>query len=461
MIPVITKTDKIEGALDYNENKVNAKKATFISSNMIDYDTSIGLTKEDIKVAFSERLRVNRRTKNPIVRISLNVHPDDVSGMDDYKWERIAEDYLKEMGYEDQPYVIYRHNDTKREHIHIITTDIDKYGKKVVNDKFYKIKSEVVRRMLEERHHLISADISKNINEKEKIGHQKIDINKNIAHQIKDIIEFGKTYRYGTIGEFTAFLETFNVGSSVEYSDKKEVSGLLFFPTDDNGKRLGSSIKSSSLGNRFNHTAILNNATKDNIIKKGRNAKTKERIESSVQKLFTDIKSGKNDKEAFNVFKQEIQKQDINVVFRTNDKNRIYGVTFIDNRGKNIVNGSKLGKLFTANSFNEVLKRDVFVIEKDNAENLWHKSINTQSQPQKQRHAINEDTYIQQEQKQAKDTSELLSMWDDIYSGDYKSELFSTTGHIQRESSSRDSQLPEWKKRKKKSKTKKTYKTNI
>ena len=41
----------------------------------------------------------------------------------------------------------------------------------------------------------------------------------------------------------------------------------------------------------------------------------------------------------------------IDVVFRENGEGRIYGATFIDHRNREVYNGSRLGKEFSANAF--------------------------------------------------------------------------------------------------------------
>jgi hypothetical protein len=51
-------------------------------------------------------------------------------------------------------------------------------------------------------------------------------------------------------------------------------------------------------------------------------------------------------------FEQALQKQNISVLFRENSEGRIYGVTFIDHAQKCVFNGSRLGKDFSANTFN-------------------------------------------------------------------------------------------------------------
>ena len=55
-------------------------------------------------------------------------------------------------------------------------------------------------------------------------------------------------------------------------------------------------------------------------------------------------------------FINQLHENGLDVVFRKNDTGRIYGVTFIDHKSKTVFNGSRLGKDFSANVFNELLK---------------------------------------------------------------------------------------------------------
>ena len=52
-------------------------------------------------------------------------------------------------------------------------------------------------------------------------------------------------------------------------------------------------------------------------------------------------------------FEKALEKQGVSVLFRTNEQGRIYGATFIDHEQKAVFNGSRLGKEFSANIFND------------------------------------------------------------------------------------------------------------
>ncbi len=66
-------------------------------------------------------------TKNRYAHISLNLPHGE--HLDDRTFYKISEEYMENMGYGKQPYVVVRHNDTKHEHVHIVTTNVKEDGK--------------------------------------------------------------------------------------------------------------------------------------------------------------------------------------------------------------------------------------------------------------------------------------------------------------------------------------------
>lgn len=64
-----------------------------------------------------------------MIHLSLNPHPDD--RLSDGQLEAIGREYMEKLGYGDQPYIIFRHEDNARPHIHIVSLRIDEQGRKI------------------------------------------------------------------------------------------------------------------------------------------------------------------------------------------------------------------------------------------------------------------------------------------------------------------------------------------
>ncbi|WP_289110539.1 relaxase/mobilization nuclease domain-containing protein, partial [uncultured Alistipes sp.] len=45
-----------------------------------------------------------------------------------------AKEYMERMGYGDQPYIVFKHNDISREHLHLVSLRVDENGHKLSHD---------------------------------------------------------------------------------------------------------------------------------------------------------------------------------------------------------------------------------------------------------------------------------------------------------------------------------------
>lgn len=79
--------------------------------------------------AFENYLLANRNTEKPILHISLNPSLDD--RLTDGQFAELAKEYMQKMGYGDQPYIVYIHEDIDRRHIHIVSTCVNEKGEKI------------------------------------------------------------------------------------------------------------------------------------------------------------------------------------------------------------------------------------------------------------------------------------------------------------------------------------------
>ena len=95
------------GALAYNQNKVDSEEAKVLFSNRMllseDGNFSIG----ECMRSFEIQMPVQLSTRKPILHISINPHPEDV--LTDQQLSDIAKEYMRKLGYGDQPYLVYKH----------------------------------------------------------------------------------------------------------------------------------------------------------------------------------------------------------------------------------------------------------------------------------------------------------------------------------------------------------------
>jgi hypothetical protein len=64
---------------------------------------------------------------------------------------------MQKMGYGDQPFIVYLHEDIERRHIHIVSSRVDENGTKI-DGNFERRRSMNVCRELEQKYGLIPAD---------------------------------------------------------------------------------------------------------------------------------------------------------------------------------------------------------------------------------------------------------------------------------------------------------------
>ena len=108
---------------------------------------------------------------------------------------------------------------------------------------------------------------------------------------------------------------------------------------------MGNPVKASRIGKSVGYEAVQRRMEKSGEAIK--NGKLKERTRKIVATAMQTARSRKE-------LEQQLKKQGIDVVFRQNDSGRIYGVTFIDHDSRVVLNGSRLGKEYSANVFNDL-----------------------------------------------------------------------------------------------------------
>lgn len=336
MVAKISLDNSLYGAINYNGEKINKENGRLLDTNKIYNDGSGHI---DVKRAFADFMQwmpSTTKTERPMVHISLNPHPDDV--LTDAQLTAIAREYMEKMGFGDMPYMVYKHTDINRHHMHIVALRVRTDGS-CISDKNNFYRSKEITRELEKKYGLKTA-------EREKVTPDtpllKVDPSGDLKKQVAAVVKIvGMRYKFQTLGEYNAVLGLFNV--KCENTDGRvngrEYHGMIYFPIDDNGNPIASPFKSSRLGKFAGREAI-----------ETKFEKAGEKIDvAPTKRVVSEVLSqcsGKDD------FIAKLKEKDIDVVFRYTAEGRIYGATFVDHNTMTVLNGSRMGKEFAANALN-------------------------------------------------------------------------------------------------------------
>ncbi|WP_299183218.1 conjugal transfer protein MobB [uncultured Chryseobacterium sp.] len=344
MIAKIGKGENLWGALTYNQQKVDNENGTVLFTNKIpdlwDHPYSVRFFHQ----YFEPYLIANNKTEKPVRHISLNPDPNDK--VDDKIYREMAQQYMQEMGYGNQPYVVFKHTDIDRTHIHIVTTCVQIDGKKI-SDRYDHSRSMEACRKLEKQYNLKVTGANRNLNQSSIF--KPVDYTKgNIKTQLSSILRhMPQTYSFQSIGAYRALLSQFNI--SVEEVNGelhgKMRKGMVYFATDKNGKKISNPFKSSLFGR---HAGVENI---QELIEKSKVKMKNDPLKFILKRTIgTAISTSRTE----TAFKKQLLEQGTATVIRKNDDGRIYGITFIDHNSKSVWNGSQLGKELSANSFNKL-----------------------------------------------------------------------------------------------------------
>ena len=341
MIAKISATENLGGALGYNFKKVEKGEASILLAAELYQDREGRYTMEDVLADMEALIPKKCRTKKTVFHCSLNPHPDEK--LSDEQLTQIAKEYMEALGYGKQPYIVFKHNDIAREHIHIVSLRVDSKGRKI-NDKYEGRRSKKITDALEKKYHLIP---SSKVSEKPTAETPKIDATQgNIKEQVSNTVRSVlKHYSFCSLGELNAILSRYNLAVEevkTEYRGKR-YDGLVYVPTDDKGNKVSTPIHASDIGRGVGYAAVQNKMQKSKQM-------VKPLIPAVRRKVLEVMRTSPQTEERL---RQRLEEQGLCVVIRKNEGGRIYGITFIDDEKGIAFNGSRLGKGYTANKFNE------------------------------------------------------------------------------------------------------------
>ncbi|HMR20431.1 MAG TPA: relaxase/mobilization nuclease domain-containing protein, partial [Sphingobacterium sp.] len=165
MIAKIGKGENLYGVISYNQQKIDSENGQVLLLNRIPETLDNTYSTSYLHQCFEPYLSANIRTEKPVRHISLN--PDPADRVSDGQFVEMAQQYMERMGYGNQPYIVFKHTDIERTHIHIVTVCVGLDGKKLP-DSYDHPRSMAICRDLEQTYNLIPAT------EKQRTGNEQV-----------------------------------------------------------------------------------------------------------------------------------------------------------------------------------------------------------------------------------------------------------------------------------------------
>jgi hypothetical protein len=347
MVTKIVSGRSIRGLMNYNENKVAEGQAQLIMASRFGGDLD-QLSFANKLARFEHLTIMNSRVKTNAMHIMLNFDVDEKLSI--AKMQEITTAYMDKIGFGDQPYLVYQHRDAAHPHVHVVTTNIKTDGQRINIHNIGRTLSETARKALEVEFNLVKAE-GRAL--KDSLGIKPIDIEKAIygktptKRAIANIVtSVTQSYKFTSLAELNAVLRQFNViaDRGKEETVMFQKKGLIYSILDEKGKKIGIPIKASALSGQ----PTLTHLEKKFAQNEERRKPYKEDLKAGIDKVFKNYHHITKD-----TFIKELQKQNIQAVFRQNEQGFSYGITFVDNKNKTVFNGSDLGKAYSAKALTE------------------------------------------------------------------------------------------------------------
>jgi hypothetical protein len=341
MVAKITIPKSIEAALNYNEKKVQKGNAVCLhAANYLKEAKQMNFYQ---KLAGFERLNsLNERATTKTLHVSLNFDPSEK--LPENKLLQIASDYMQKIGFGEQPFLVYKHEDAGHPHIHIVSTTIKADGSRINTHNIGRNQSEKARKEIEKMYGLVRAEKQQKLRspgikpvDAEKVIYGKDETKRSISNVVGAVFS---QYKFTSLPEFNAALKQFNLIADRGKEEGKiyKNRGLVYRILDAAGNKVGVPIKASSISCK----ATLDNLEKNFTV----NETAKEQLKPFVKTKLDDCIA--QSPVTMRDLIEHLKQKNIYTLLRQNAEGRLYGITFVDNQNKVVFNGSDLGKGYSA-----------------------------------------------------------------------------------------------------------------
>lgn len=315
--------------VEYNEKKIDNGKGELMLMKNFPSFLNENSSKEDVKnylASISKSNKVKKPQFHAAISTKFRQHTKE-------ELSTIADNFMTEMGYGDQPFIVVFHNDSENNHVHIISSRVDKSTGKKIDDSFERLKSQKALSAVMEKLYTVSAEekITKLLN-----------------------------YQYNSLSQFEMLFDRNGFKISEDSSDQNR---LLILKNGIVQKSLSKSelvLKKKNFDPRIKQLKAILSKYKNLQSNKVFKVEDRRKQEGLLPK---EKQKSKNSFTPKIEFESELQKKlrdvfGIDIVFHHKDQFNPFGYSVIDNKTGQIYKGSEILKMnelfeFTSDSIDK------------------------------------------------------------------------------------------------------------
>nr|WP_315126675.1 relaxase/mobilization nuclease domain-containing protein [uncultured Capnocytophaga sp.] len=138
IVKILNSASKDFHGVKYNDKKINSEKGELMLMKNFPSFINAQSSQDEVR-NYLKSVSQGERTQKPQFHAVISTKYQEHSKE---QLTDIADEFMKRMGYEGQPYLVVFHKDTENNHVHIVSTRVDKKTGKKINDSFEKLKSQ-------------------------------------------------------------------------------------------------------------------------------------------------------------------------------------------------------------------------------------------------------------------------------------------------------------------------------
>ena len=138
IVKILSSASRDFHGVKYNDKKVHNEKGELMLMKNFPSFINESSSQEEVRdylKAISESERTRKPQFHAVISTKYQEHSKE-------QLTEIADNFMQEMGYGQQPYLVVFHKDTENNHVHIVSTRVDKNTGKKINDSFERLKSQ-------------------------------------------------------------------------------------------------------------------------------------------------------------------------------------------------------------------------------------------------------------------------------------------------------------------------------